>query len=213
MPSSDDRVTSSVIRPMLPPFHALGLPTAVKSDGQLSHDPNGVDSPVSKLLIIQVDSLHKLLQNSSSTDSIHWKCTRQKSLTVLSSPNMRYRCNSSPCLDRNTPTPPPDHMSTNGFSLVLTTFENANAFVVVPAPQPYVPGISNLSRTNSSVSSSRTKSRRNQAFLLIGPAVENFRRSRTRVTKGTRVHPYRIVSNTQRRPPTPTGPSPTDMEI
>ncbi|KAI0087431.1 hypothetical protein BDY19DRAFT_995114 [Irpex rosettiformis] len=203
MSSSNDSISSPIIRPMPPPFHALGLQP---SSGSAESDS---------------DRLSSRSLNDSQTSGAHWNLLRQSSMSSVTSScatstsvSMGYRRSSSLIFDRDTPTPPPSQVSANGFSLVLTSFINANAFVVVPAPQPYVPAISTLSRANASiVSSSRAKQKHSQALILVGPAAESFRQSRMRVAKGTRVHPYRIVSNTQRRAFTSPEPLPTDMQL
>lgn len=154
-----------------------------------------------------------------SGDISHWHRNRQSSVSSTSSScttftsTTEYQRTSSPILDRETPTPPPARVMANGFSLVLTSFDKANAFVVVPPAQPYVPGISNLSRAKASTISTRPKSRRNQALLLVGPAVEHLRQSRMRIAKGARIHPYCIVSNARRNTSTSPEPSaPSDMQ-
>jgi hypothetical protein len=135
-----------------------------------------------------------------SEELAHWRRPRQSSIlsstsscATITPDSPRH---SSPIFERGSSTPPPSQVSTNGFSLVVTSFEKANAFVIVP---PYVPNISCLSRANTPPSSSNSKPRRNQALLLVGPAVDYFRHSRMQIAKGARVHPYRIVSNTRRR--------------
>ncbi|KAI0697032.1 hypothetical protein BC835DRAFT_804535 [Cytidiella melzeri] len=200
MSSNNARVPSSIIRPMLPPLHTLGLPTMLENDDYSSREADDSPTPMPK------DFMHWHRARQSSISSTTSSCTTSTSAT-------EYPPNSSPVFSRDSITPPPGRVSTNTFSLVLTSFDKANAFVVVPPAQPHVPNISSLSRTNASISPSKPKSRRNQALLLVGPAVEYLRHPRMRIAKGARVHPYRIVPNTQQRSSTSPEPSPTAMQL
>ncbi|KAI0346377.1 hypothetical protein BDW22DRAFT_1352434 [Trametopsis cervina] len=198
--SSDNACTSSsVIRPMLPPLHTLGLPTLQDFNDR---SPSGLDDSPTPM----------------PRDFIRWHRARQSSISsttssCTSTTSTETPLNAIPVCNRDSPTPPPNHVSTNSFSLVLTSFEKANAFVVVPPPQQYVPGISSLARASASVSPSKPKSRRNQALLLVGPAVEYLRHPRMRIAKGARVHPYRIVPNTPKRSSTSPEPSSTTSPL
>lgn len=79
--------------------------------------------------------------------------------------------------------------------------DQANAFMVVAEAQPYVPGISALSRANASSGSLLLpKPRRNRALLLVGSAAKYLRHPQVQLAKGVRVHPYRMVPSISRRP-------------
>ncbi|EMD35308.1 hypothetical protein CERSUDRAFT_124656 [Gelatoporia subvermispora B] len=79
------------------------------------------------------------------------------------------------------------------FCLVRTTFEQANAIVVVP-PLLLSPVSEDSSRSRSLSPTSPTETaRRGKAFLVVGEAMEQLRHSQRRLSKGARVHPYRIV--------------------
>lgn len=96
----------------------------------------------------------------------------------------------APCLRprTNTPggTPTPTPFLTRKIRLVPTSFENADAVVLVlPPSAPNAPPP--------------------QPFLLVGPALARLRQPQRKLAKGSRIHPYRIVRPSDRRPPT--GPS------
>ncbi|EKM57955.1 uncharacterized protein PHACADRAFT_251880 [Phanerochaete carnosa HHB-10118-sp] len=90
----------------------------------------------------------------------------------------------------------PARRPSNSFRLVRSTVEEANAFILVPAPVPYVESISSLARAKAP---SNPKSRQARALLLVGPALEYLRHPRVRIAKGARVHPYRVVPHCSRR--------------
>ncbi|OCH89200.1 hypothetical protein OBBRIDRAFT_32973 [Obba rivulosa] len=85
----------------------------------------------------------------------------------------------------------------SNFSLVPTTFEHANAVVVVPPPS-LLPASDGSYRSRSPTPATPTSpvdtARRGKAFLVVGQAMEQLRHSQRRLAQGARVHPYRIVA-------------------
>ncbi|KAG6333938.1 hypothetical protein ID866_5149 [Astraeus odoratus] len=96
------------------------------------------------------------------------------------SPSPACAPSSSTCCDAKAASP-------QKFRLLPTTLENADAIVLVlPPTTPHAP--------------------QPEPLLLMGPALQRFRQPHRRLTRGTRVHPYRIDrgavdSKPSRRPP------------
>ncbi|KAH0826670.1 hypothetical protein J3R83DRAFT_5058 [Lanmaoa asiatica] len=86
----------------------------------------------------------------------------------------------------STPTTP---FPTRKIRLVPTSFENADAVVLISPP-----------------SASNTPSP--QPLLLVGPALQRLRHPQRQLAKGARLHPYRIARGPSDR--RPTGPSHTN---
>ena len=64
-----------------------------------------------------------------------------------------------------------------------TTFEHADAVVLVPPPDaPHVQLLSGITDVKPA-----------QPLLLVGPALHHLRHPQRQIAKGTRLHPYRIV--------------------
>ena len=78
------------------------------------------------------------------------------------------------------------------FRLVPCPLEIADAVILIPAPNVYpIPNIlpNYVPRTG-----------RGQGLLLVGPALQQIRQPQRQLTKGARIHPYRVVrgeNNTQ----------------
>ncbi|KAF8551660.1 hypothetical protein OG21DRAFT_1512495 [Imleria badia] len=93
----------------------------------------------------------------------------------------------APCLRprTNAPagTPTPTAFPARKIRLVPTSFENADAVVLVLPPSvPNAPPP--------------------QPLLLVGPALARLRHPQGQLARGARVHPYRIARPADRRPPT-----------
>ncbi|CAL1699763.1 unnamed protein product [Somion occarium] len=99
------------------------------------------------------------------------------SMTTISSRSPSFSRSPSPSDDDNdmSPITPPKHphLPCTKFTLVQSSFDEADAFVLVPPP--------------SDGKSSR-------GYLLVGPTAEKLRRNReTARSNGARIHPYRMV--------------------
>ncbi|KAG6377397.1 hypothetical protein JVT61DRAFT_15194 [Boletus reticuloceps] len=157
-------------RPTLPPLHSLNLPRGGIPLPRIHelydlHDhsrrdlhlnlPNGHEQPPIPQLVTP--------RTPSSSDSYLRPCTNTPASPVVATPL--------------TPTswPFPPHK----IRLVPTTFENANAVILVPPP--HVPL---------------------QPVLLVGSAVERLRHPRRQLPEGVRIHPYRVARPVDGRPPT-----------
>ncbi|KAH9946882.1 hypothetical protein B0H21DRAFT_741445 [Amylocystis lapponica] len=112
---------------------------------------------------------------------------RPRQTSVSSSVSSRTASSSRPVSPSDSTTTDPRPMP--NFSLVRTTFDKANALIVVGP----LAALDASSRSPSPTTSPADRSRRGQAFLLIGPAMEQLRHPQRRLAKGARVHPYRIV--------------------
>ncbi|KAG1776755.1 hypothetical protein EV702DRAFT_1106222 [Suillus placidus] len=147
------------VRPTLPPLHTLDLP---RGKTQLPrHD--------SYELKRQIPRLHM-----PSSQYSHSRQNRQVSISSSTS--------------SRTPSPTPSPLSSGGQStkirLVPTTFEHADAVVVVPAPDaPHVHPLSGVTNLKQPA----------QPLLLVGPALQRMRQPQRQLAKGARLHPYRIV--------------------
>jgi hypothetical protein len=93
--------------------------------------------------------------------------------------------------------PSPAASDTSAVSSIITAGEKlrlvpcpldvANAIVLVTPPIP------NPSHESASPPEAEIKDKQGQAFLLVGPAMNRFRHPQRQLSKGARVHPYRIV--------------------
>lgn len=99
----------------------------------------------------------------------------------------------SPSTSSRTPSPTPLPLSpscpsTSGgqstkIRLVPTTFEHADAVVLVPPPDaPHMHPVFGITNPKPA-----------QPLLLVGPALQRLRHPQRQIAKGTRFHPYRIV--------------------
>ncbi|KAG2143059.1 hypothetical protein DEU56DRAFT_793278 [Suillus clintonianus] len=157
--------SAASVRPTLPPLHTLDLP---RGKTQVPHIDALHDSYEFKP---QIPRLH--------TPSQYYPHSRQsRHASISSSTSSRTP---SPLSPSRSPT---SRRQSTKFRLVPTTFEHANAVVVVPAPDaPHVhplSGVTNLKQPP-------------QPLLLVGPALQQLCRPQRQITKGARLHPYRIV--------------------
>lgn len=169
--------SSASVRPTLPPLHTLHLPRgnlkSLKIPGQFT----------------RIDALHDSYELRRQIPRLHIPSSQyshscQNRQVSISSPTSS--CTSS------SPTPSPFSSScpsTSGrqstkIRLVPTTFEHADAIVVIPAPDaPYVHPLSGVTNPKQPA----------QPLLLVGPALQRLRQPQRPLAKGARLRPYRIV--------------------
>ncbi|KAK0192714.1 hypothetical protein F5146DRAFT_1041169 [Armillaria mellea] len=107
---------------------------------------------------------------------------------------MQRQASVSSTSSRTPSSPPSRHPSLTSpsgirFRLVPCTLDAADAVVVVPPPDaPYIPPLSALQTSAGHAPPS-------QALFLVGPALQQFRQPYRPLSKGARVHPYRILRN------------------
>ncbi|KAI0935120.1 hypothetical protein AcV7_004014 [Taiwanofungus camphoratus] len=171
-------------RPTLPPIHTLGLPymspIGVPNLHDF-HDPNDFSN------IVPADV------------NRDWSRSRQTSVSSTLSSGASSSRSVSPCDAQPSSLRSSFTASFPGFSLVRTTFDNANAIIVVPPPiAPHTSDDSDGSPSSPTLPP-LDNSERGKAFLLVGPAVEHLRHPQRRITKGARMHPYRITRRSSRR--------------
>ncbi|PSR70736.1 hypothetical protein PHLCEN_2v13356 [Hermanssonia centrifuga] len=194
------------IRPTLPSLHTLGLLNALTLN-------ESMESPLAESLLPRHETKSEPYRR---LDNSRWQRVRQASISSTTSSCTTLTSRSiSPCYSENlnstrsSTSPPPPYVPAGSFSLILTSFEKADAFVVVPPPEaPYVPNISALSRTSASSNTPKGNAQRSPALLLVGPAVEYLRHPRLRIAKGARIHPYRVIPRHSRRRVSPSSPIP-----
>lgn len=106
--------------------------------------------------------------------------------------NRQVSISSSTSSRTSSPTPSPLSSSSSPTSggqstkirLVPTTFEHADAIVVIPAPDaPHVHPLSGVTDLKQPA----------QPLLLVGPALQRLRQPQRQLAKGARLHPYRIL--------------------
>ncbi|KAG1730819.1 uncharacterized protein EDB91DRAFT_1156084 [Suillus paluster] len=162
--------SSASVRPTLPPLHTLDLP---RGDTQLPpidalhlHDPHEFKPQIPRLHI----------------PSKYPHARQNRQISISSSTSSR------------TPSPTPSPLSSSRSStsggrstkirLVPTTFEHADAVVIVPPPDaPHVHPLSGVTNLKHPA----------QPLLLVGPALQHIRHPQRQIAKGARLHPYRIV--------------------
>ncbi|KIJ62141.1 hypothetical protein HYDPIDRAFT_114997 [Hydnomerulius pinastri MD-312] len=167
---------SASARPTLPPLHTLDLP---RGNVQLPriHELYDLDD-----LSRQTAHLH--IPSSLS----YGRQRRQLSIsssTTSRTPSPSPTCEPTPCLRPSTNTPASASYPAQKIRLVPTTFENADAVVLISPPKaPHMT--------------------QPQPLLLVGPALQRLRQPQRQLAKGARLHPYRIVrgSSDSRRPST-----------
>ncbi|KIP06354.1 hypothetical protein PHLGIDRAFT_464060 [Phlebiopsis gigantea 11061_1 CR5-6] len=190
MEASSQIALSIYDRPTLPSLHTLGLPKPVTSTTPMSHEYVGA-----KRTAIDERTGYRARHVSISSTTSSCTDSSGRSTSPCNSDTMKF--------SRSSASPPPIHVSAGSLSLARSTMEEANAFVLVPPQQDqYVENISTYSRSHASLS----KSRRNQALLLVGPALKYLRHPSIRIARGARLHPYRIVSHPSRLQSTSTLP-------
>lgn len=110
---------------------------------------------------------------------------RNRQTSVSSSITETSRCSSMspPPSDVNGLSPPTSNVDSR-YRLVRSTFENADAVLIVPPPSaPFVPPLSSIARAP-----------KGQGLLLVGEAMhQHLRHPQRNLAKGARMHPYRIV--------------------
>ncbi|KAG2341653.1 hypothetical protein BDR05DRAFT_965069 [Suillus weaverae] len=159
--------SSASVRPTLPPLHTLHLPRGKTQLPRTLHDSYELKRQVPRLRM-------------PSSQYAHSRQNRQVSISSSTS--------------SRTPSPTPSPLSPSPSStsggqstkirLVPTTFEHADAFVVIPAPDaPHVHPLSGVTNLKQPA----------QPLLLVGPALQRLRHPQRQLAKGARLHPYRIV--------------------
>ncbi|KAF9225745.1 hypothetical protein BS17DRAFT_777620 [Gyrodon lividus] len=170
---------SALVRPTLPPLHTLDLPRG-------------------NIQLPRIHELYDLDELSRQTSHLHippspyGRQRRQVSIsssTTSRTPSPTPSCVPAPCLRPSTNTPASASYPTQKLRLVPTTFENADAVVLISPPSA------------SHVSPP-------QPLLLVGPALQRLRHPQRQLAKGARLHPYRIIRGPSdphaRRPTVPT---------
>ncbi|KIK81104.1 hypothetical protein PAXRUDRAFT_156906 [Paxillus rubicundulus Ve08.2h10] len=156
---------SAWVRPTLPPLHTLDLPRG-------------------KIQLPRIHELYDLDELSRQTSQLHIPSAlshdRQKrhvsisSSTTSRTPSPAPSCVPAPCLRPSTNIPTSTSYPTQKLRLVPTTFENADAVVLIsPQNASHIPPP--------------------QPLLLVGPALQRLRHPQRQLAKGARLHPYRIV--------------------
>ncbi|KAF7360210.1 hypothetical protein MVEN_00749800 [Mycena venus] len=150
--------SSSSDRPTLPPLHTLNLlpPSYAQRKGGSPYD--SYERPCQRPYAPQ-HSWQRTRRVSTSTSS---STSRTPSPTPS---NASSRTSSS----SSTSSP----ISPSKLTLIPSSFEDADAVVVVPPPG--------------------ARSGTSQSLLLTGPALEQLRHPRRQLAKGTRLHPYRFA--------------------
>ncbi|KAF7338609.1 hypothetical protein MVEN_02087200 [Mycena venus] len=150
-------------RPTLPPLHTLNLLPASYAKRLGGSPYASYERPCQRLNVPQHSwSRRRVSTSTSSTTS------RSPSPTP-SDASSRTSASST-----SSPTSP---LKSSKLTLVPSSFEDAEAIVVIPPPDaPHVPG-----------------TRPGQGLLLMGPALEHVRHPQRRIAKGTRLHPYRFA--------------------
>lgn len=160
--------SSASVRPTLPPLHTLCLPRG-------------------KTQLPRVDALHDSYELKRQIPRL-----RMPSQHSHSRQNRQVSISSS--MSSRTPSPTPSPLSSSSsptsggqstkFRLVPTTFEHADAIVVIPAPDaPHVHPLSGVTDLKQPA----------QPLLLVGPALQRLRQPQRQLAKGARLHPYRIL--------------------
>ncbi|KZT64559.1 hypothetical protein DAEQUDRAFT_814910 [Daedalea quercina L-15889] len=158
-------------RPSLPPLHTLGLPYPLVRPEQ----PAGYDS---------YDSNDRLSPEATQAyRNRPWARGRQSSVSSTTSSCTALSRSGSPS-DSRSIAPSPE-----GFTLLLTTMDKANALIVVPQ----VPSVPQLPSPPPSPSCTPPSSRNIRPLLITGPMVAHFKQNHTRISQVARMHPYRMV--------------------
>ncbi|KAJ6500399.1 hypothetical protein C8R45DRAFT_977512 [Mycena sanguinolenta] len=144
---------SSSERPTLPPLHTLNLLPASYAQRRGSSPYDSYERPCQRLNVPQSSWSRRRVSTSSS----------ETSRTPSPTPSGVSSCSSAS--SNSSPTSPSKKLT-----LVPSSFEDAQAIVVIPPPG--TPG---------------------QGLLLMGPALEHLRHPQRRIAKGTRLHPYRFA--------------------
>lgn len=158
-------------RPTLPSIHTLSLP-----DIRRPPRVDDLDDDLPTPRISRTPSQQHQSRNASLSSEV--------SSSRSSSP--------TDAVPTATPSPTFPFPGSN-FCLRRTTFENADAFVVIPPPS-LSPSETTGSQSPTSTSSPTEATRRGQAFLVVGEAMEQLRHPQRRLVRGARIHPYRIVA-------------------
>lgn len=154
---------SASVRPTLPPLHTLNLPR-----GEIVHPRIDAKSKP------QIPRLH--VPSSQYSHSCQ---------------NRRVSISSSASSRTPSPTPSPPSSSRSSifgsqpvkFRIVPTTFEHANAMIVIPDPDaPHVHPLSGAVLEQPAPN-----------LFLVGPAFQCVRQLQRQIAKGVRLRPYRIV--------------------
>ncbi|KAK7680198.1 hypothetical protein QCA50_016707 [Cerrena zonata] len=157
----------SVERPTLPPLESLCLPSFNSKSISLPPVDARDNFKFSNFESIAARSRMRQASTSSmSSESTITSCT----------PTLSRSCSPSSSDEGTTTssTPKHPHIPSTKFTLIQSTFDEADAFVVVPPP------------TSENASS--------KGFLLVGPTAEKLRRNRDWArAKNARIHPYRMV--------------------
>ncbi|EED85077.1 predicted protein [Postia placenta Mad-698-R] len=174
-------------RPTLPPLHALGLP-----DPRNTYELPGAHDSYDPHVQLQAAVEQMQLNDSQTQRSTYHGRVRQASVSSTTSSCTTSSRSSSPVAG-SLPYPISDRIS-----FKRTTFEDANAMMIVIPEVPPVPPLPGTPRTASNPAPG--------VWVVTGPAVELFRRHPERpVSKAARIHPYRI-SRISRHTPKPQPP-------
>ena len=188
-------------RPTLPPLRTLGLPNpcfnlreqvaALRvNDSNDTYDPLVRAVPFSTFFCNKIRRRFgpAIVQSPTRNLSISPSITTGTSRSSVSPPLVTARRKLLSSSQHNVPCPP---MNSNrprqGYRLVLSTLDNADALLIVPDPgeQPVAP-----SPDSQNIP---PQTRMGRGYLLVGEAMHLHLRQK-KTLKGARVHPYRFVS-------------------
>ncbi|KAJ7108687.1 hypothetical protein C8R44DRAFT_743928 [Mycena epipterygia] len=162
---SSSHSSSSSERPTLPPLHTLNLLPA----SYVRHCRG--DSPYESYEHPSCPRLH-VPQHSWSYNNRRVSTSSSSSTSRTPSPSPSATSSLG-----HSPSPTSPSKSNSKFTLVPSSFEDADAVIVIPPPgAPHVPG-----------------AQLGQGLLLTGAALEHLRHPQRQIAKGTRLHPYRFV--------------------
>jgi len=168
---------SSSLRPTLPSLRSLDLPTPSLRE---------------KMELLRFNDTHDSYECSTPTrfqprnrqTSISSSVTATSRSSSMSPPPSDFSAPSSGLIKTSSPTP----VDAPRYRLVRSTFENADAVLIVPPPTaPFVPPL-------SSSATPANNFQKGQGLLLVGSAMRHHLRYPQRnIARGARIHPYRIV--------------------
>ncbi|KAJ7871519.1 hypothetical protein B0H14DRAFT_2570843 [Mycena olivaceomarginata] len=148
--------SSSSERPTLPPLHTLNLLPASYAQRRGSSPYDSYERPCQRFNVPQHSWSRRRVSTSTSSSTSRTPSPTPSDASSTSS--------TSPS-------------SSSKLKLVPSSFEDADAIIVIPPPgAPHVPG-----------------TRPGRGLLLTGPALEHLRHPQRQIAKGTRLHPYRFA--------------------
>ncbi|KAJ7164728.1 hypothetical protein C8R43DRAFT_239059 [Mycena crocata] len=165
--------SSASERPTLPPLHTLNLlPKSFNQQGRGRSTYDSYESPSCPRLNVPQRS---------------WPYDRRVSMTSSTSRTPSPTPSDASSSASSSPTSP----SKSKLTLIPSSFEDAEAIIVIPPPgAPQIPGMSSVRGVHS---------KPGQGLLLTGPALELLRHPQRQIAKGTRLHPYRFAGDASRR--------------